>query len=296
MSRLKPRIAVTLGDPKGIGPEIVAKSLADPSIKKLAHWTIIGNYPKFFKKSDKLAGLLSWQALDEAVQGLKNKKFEALVTAPVSKEHLNLAGFPFPGHTEYLAHHFRAKKTVMMLVSPQLKISLVTIHLSLKQMLQKLTQHKIKETLQITNKALKKDFGIRRPTLAICGLNPHASEGGLFGDEEKKIIIPAIKKIVKEGIKVSGPLPADTIFHLAKEKKFDAIICHYHDQGLIPIKTLDFYEGVNVTLGLPIIRTSPDHGCAFDIAGKGIANPSSMKAAMRLCVAIWKNQKKTYST
>lgn len=286
----KPTFAVTLGDPLGIGPEIVQKSLKDPSIRKLADWKIFGRTPSG-KLTQNQAGKFSWDALVQAVESLKKGECQGLVTAPVSKEHLQKAGFPFPGQTEFLTHAFGASKSAMMLSSPLLRVVLVTIHVALKDVFSNLTAQKIVEKIQITHDALIRDFGIRKPRIAVCGLNPHAGENGLFGTEEQTLIIPAIQTATRKKINVSGPYASDTVFHRAVEGHFDAVICHYHDQGLIPLKTLSFYEGVNTTLGLPIIRTSPDHGCAFDIAGKGIANPASMKAALRLALSIFKNRK-----
>lgn len=287
----KPVFAVTLGDPDGIGPEIVFKALADSSIRKLAHWKIFGNFSKK-KIGPKKSGISSFNALREAVAALKKGEVNGLVTAPISKERIHTAGFKFPGHTEYLAHEFGSKKCVMMFVSPHLKVSLATIHLPLKKVPAALTIKKIRDTIELTHQSLKKDFGITRPRIAVCGLNPHAGENGLFGDEEKRIIKPAIRLVQKKGIEALGPFSADTLFYQCRQRRFDAVIAHYHDQGLIPVKTLDFHEGVNMTLGLPIIRTSPDQGCAFDIAKKGIANPASMKSAMKLAVEIWKKRKK----
>lgn len=285
-----PTFAVTLGDPLGIGPEIVKKALEDRSIRRLANWSIFGEEMHGKKPGPKEAGLESFSALKLATSSIKNGLACGLVTAPVSKAHLNMAGFGFPGQTEFLASVFSAKKTAMMLASPKLKVVLVTIHVALRDIFKKLTAQAVYEKIVLAHKALVNDFRIKKPLLAVCGLNPHAGEGGLFGTEEGRIISPAIRKAQHDKINVSGPYPPDSIFHEAIRGKYDAVICHYHDQGLIPLKTLSFYKGVNVTLGLPIIRTSPDHGCAFDIAGKGIANPSSIKSAMRLAVEIWKNR------
>lgn len=287
---MKPTIAITLGDPLGIGPEIVAKALKVPSLQKAAHWKIFGE-PRantevrpYRKISPKQAGVASRLALEAAAQSLKNGECTGLVTAPVSKTHLALAGFPFPGHTEFLAHAFKARRIAMMLASPRLRVVLTTIHIPLKKVFSILTKDLIAEKIGITAEALKKHFGISKPRIAVCGLNPHAGEGGMFGDEEIRIIAPAIAKARRNGINATGPWPPDTVFHEALEGHFDAVLCHYHDQGLIALKTLDFHAGVNTTLGLPIIRTSPDHGCAFDIAGKNRANPESFIHAMKLCV------------
>jgi len=283
----KPVIAVTLGDPGGIGPEIVHRALKDPQIKKLAQWRIFG-----FTSQKKLlpwqAGELSLVALEEALKAIDRGECQALVTAPISKDHIHRTGFEFPGHTEFLAHHFRAKKHVMMFVSPKLKVSLVTIHEPISKLSTLITKQRVLDTIALTHESLKKDFKIARPKIAVCGLNPHAGEKGLFGNEDTKEILPAVKQACRKGMKVVGPLPADTLFHQAAEGKYDAVIAMYHDQGLIPVKTLDFHRGVNMTLGLPIVRTSPDQGCAFDIAGKGLANPQSMKEAMKLAARLCK--------
>lgn len=284
----KPHLAITLGDPLGIGSEIVKKCLSDPKIKKLAHWKIFGTQAQ--KISPRQAGLYSALALKQAMKSVLQKECDGLVTAPVSKTHLHQAGFPYPGQTEFIASHFKNNKARMMIWSPKLSIVLTTIHLPLKKIFSMLKPALIFETMVITHQALKKDFGIKNPHIAVCGLNPHAGENGLLGSEDQKIIAPAIKKARQFKMNVDGPYPADTIFYQAVKKKFDVVVCLYHDQGLIPVKTLSFDCGVNLTLGLPIIRTSPDHGCAFDIAGKGIANPSSMKEAMKLAVKIWKNR------
>ncbi len=285
----KPTFGITLGDPDGIGPEIVFKALQDKKIRKLANWKLYGsasNKPMGAQRS----GLMSLRALEHAVADLKKKKIVGLVTAPISKERIQKSGFKFPGHTEFLAHEFKSKKTVMMVVSPKLKVSLVTIHAPLKKVSSLLTISKIVDTIVLTHQSLKKDFCIKNPRIAVCGLNPHAGEKGIFGKEEQKIISPAIRKAQSKKINVSGPHPSDSLFYQAANGRFDAVVAMYHDQGLIPIKTLDFHHGVNMTLGLPIIRTSPDQGCAFDIAGKGMANPSSMKAAMKLAVEVWRKK------
>lgn len=290
MKKNLPQFAVSLGDPSGIGSEIIHKALRDPSINGLARWKLFGSDKKVY--SPKKAGEESWKALTLAVESVQSGECAGIVTAPVSKDHLQKAGFPFPGQTEFLMDAFGSKAGAMMLSSPQLRVVLVTIHIPLKQVFSALTTAKILEKIRITSASLKKDFGILRPRIAVCGLNPHAGEGGMFGNEEKTIIAPAIRRARREKINATGPHPSDTVFNQAVEGKFDAVVCHYHDQGLIALKTLSFYEGVNTTLGLSTIRTSPDHGCAFDIAGRGIANPASMKAAMKLAVTIWKNRTK----
>ena len=206
----------------------------------------------------------------------------AVVTNPISKATLYAAGFRHPGHTEFLAALTGAPLPVMMLANDFLRVVPVTIHVSLRRALDTLTTEGIAATARITAASLRDQFGIARPRLAVAGLNPHAGEGGAMGDEEQAIIAPAIAALRAEGMNVSGPHPPDTMFTPAARATYDAAVCMYHDQALIPLKTLDMSSGVNVTLGLPIVRTSPDHGTAFDIAGQGRADPSSLVAALRL--------------
>jgi len=207
----------------------------------------------------------------------------ALCTNPISKQVLvEGAGFAFPGHTEYLAHLAGAPRSVMMLAAPELRVVPVTIHLALAQVPQALTAELLETTLTITDAALRGDFGIPAPRIAVAGLNPHAGEGGLMGREEITLITPVLDRLRARGLTLLGPLSADTMFHPPARARYDVAVCMYHDQALIPIKTLNFSGGVNTTLGLPFVRTSPDHGTAFDIAGRGIADPESLIAALRL--------------
>lgn len=283
------KIGITLGDPRGIGREIIQKSLADSRISKLAEFVIYGDSSKesnLSNWSDEKAGRACISYLESAVHDALEKKIDAIVTAPISKSALQKAGYSWPGHTEFFAERTNTKKFVMMMASPKLKVTLVTIHVPLKEVSKLLTEEKIIDTVKITYDSLQKWWGIKVPRVAVCGLNPHAGEQGVLGGEEIKIIAPAIKKLSSEGYTVEGPLVPDAVFHQAYEGKYDAVVCMYHDQGLIPFKMLHFRDGVNVTLGLPIIRTSPDHGTGFDIVGKGIADPSSMKEAIRLAVEI----------
>ncbi|MFN3208919.1 MAG: 4-hydroxythreonine-4-phosphate dehydrogenase PdxA [Roseovarius sp.] len=213
----------------------------------------------------------------------------ALCTAPIHKKALqDGAGFAFPGHTEFLAELGSVDRAVMMLASDQLRVVPATIHIPLSQVPGALTPALLEETIRITHAGLVRDFGIAAPRLAVAGLNPHAGEGGKMGHEDIEVIAPVLDRLRTEGIDLRGPLSADTMFHAAARAGYDAAICMYHDQALIPIKTLDFDRGVNVTLGLPFVRTSPDHGTALDIAGKGIANPSSMIEAVRLAARMGK--------
>jgi 4-hydroxythreonine-4-phosphate dehydrogenase len=207
----------------------------------------------------------------------------AICTAPISKKVLkDCADFAHPGHTEYLAALGGVDRVVMMLACPALRVVPTTIHIPLSQVPTALTAELLRDTIRITHAALIHDFGIAAPRLAVTGLNPHAGEGGAMGDEESRIIIPVLEALRAEGLALIGPLPADTMFHETARSRYDAAIAMYHDQALIPIKTLDFAGGVNVTLGLPFVRTSPDHGTAFDIAGQGIADPTSLIAALRM--------------
>ncbi len=221
-------------------------------------------------------------AIDQAVALVKANLASGLVTNPIHKAGLTSAGFSYPGHTEYLGHLAGDVDTVMMLAVESLRVVPVTVHLALKDVAAQLTAQAIFRCGMITAMALRSDFGIAHPRLAVAALNPHAGEKGNMGDEEQRIIAPAIARLRAEGVTVTGPQPADTLFHAAARRHFDAAICMYHDQALIPLKTIDFAGGVNVTLGLPFVRTSPDHGTAFDIAARGIADPSSLMAALRM--------------
>jgi len=307
---VKKRIVITMGDPAGIGPEVTLKALASPKIKGLADFFVIGdpsiigetqrrlglklrcelidlsNVPRgefSFGVSRAIFGKASIEYLDTAVELITNKKADGLVTGPINKSSVRMAGFvDFQGHTEYLAALTGAKEVAMMFVGEKLKITLVTRHIALKSVADLLTSEAISRTIAVTHKGLTQLFGVRHPKIAVAGLNPHAGEGGAFGTEEAAIIVPAIRKASKIIKGIVGPLAPDVIFGDALEGKFDAVVAMYHDQGLIPFKMLYFKTGVNLTLGLPFIRTSPDHGTAFDIAGKGVADPSSMIEAIRL--------------
>lgn len=204
-----------------------------------------------------------------------------VVTNPISKEVLITgAGFAFPGHTEFLADLTGAKRPIMMLAAPELRVVPVTIHIPLSSVATALTPEILEATLRLTDTALRQDFGLSNPRIAVAGLNPHAGEGGILGREERDWIIPLLERLRAEGLRLAGPAPADTLFHAAARARYDVAICMYHDQALVPLKTLNFAEGVNITCGLPIVRTSPDHGTAFDIAGQGKADPRSLIAAI----------------
>ncbi len=275
---MRRRIGITLGDVAGIGPEIVAKALASRKLDKRFDYEVIGN-PNTKRRAD---------AADWVVQGAKRclaGELAALVTAPISKQLLRDAGYRFEGHTELLAHVARTKRFAMMLVGGPLRVSLATIHVPLAKVPRLLSKRRIIEVIELSHDVCKR-FGIRRPKVGVAGLNPHAGEGGLLGSEERRIIAPAIRQAARKGMNATGPWPADTLFHKAYHGEFDAVVAMYHDQGLAPLKMIAFDTGVNLTLGLPFVRTSPDHGTAFDIAGKGIAKPDSMIAAINLAAKL----------
>ena len=225
-------------------------------------------------------------AIDTAVRETLEGRAAAVVTAPIQKASLMQAGFAFPGHTEYLQHLTGAPRAVMMLAGPELRVVPLTVHMPISDVPAAISFDAITETAKIMLAALARDFAIARPRLAVAGLNPHAGEEGRLGHAEREIIRPAVEHLRASGFAVSGPHPADTMFHAEARSGYDAALCMYHDQALIPLKTLTFWEGVNVTLGLPIVRTSPDHGTALDIAGTGKADPRSMIAAIRLAAAV----------
>jgi len=242
-------------------------------------------------KANETGGKYAFLSLEKATQDLAAGKIDVLVTAPISKETIHQAGFKFPGHTEYLADLSGKEDALMMMVSGDLRVALVTSHIPLKQVIEDVTQERILAKIQELNKSLKKDFGIIRPRIAVLGLNPHAGEKGEMGNEESEKITPAIQKAMEEGILTFGPYPADGFFGSRQYNSFDAVLAMYHDQGLTGFKSLAFDNGVNFTAGLPIVRTSPDHGTAFDIAGKGVANEQSMRSAIYLAVDIYRERK-----
>ncbi len=277
-------IALTMGDPAGIGPEIAGAAMA----------ALEGRIPiRFLGDRATLAAAIPGspdsahapaviRSIARGVELVRSGECSALVTNPIAKKVLIDAGFGFPGHTEFLGHLTGAPRAVMMLAVEGLRVVPVTVHAPLSSVPALLTEDLIVETARITAAALVRDFSIAAPRLALAGLNPHAGEGGAMGHEEETIIRPAIARLLADGIAVTGPHPADTLFHARARERYDAALCMYHDQALIPLKTIDFDRGVNVTLGLPIIRTSPDHGTAFDIAGKGLASAESLIAAIEL--------------
>ncbi|MEX1115154.1 MAG: 4-hydroxythreonine-4-phosphate dehydrogenase PdxA [Akkermansiaceae bacterium] len=278
-----PRIVITLGDPAGVGPEVIDLALASGKIPAGFEIEVLGNRSAGIAgKPDAISAAAALTALDEAVHQLKDGRADAVVTGPVSKEGLQALGFPFPGQTEYFAHAFGVEEYGMLLTGDTLTVGLATIHEPLSMVPQWLTSERIVRIGLLTADFLKRR-GISSPRIAVAGLNPHAGENGAFGNEESRIILPAIQKLNASSVGMfTGPAVPDAIFRDAARGDFDAVLAMYHDQGLIPLKLLDFDTAVNVTLGLPKPRTSPDHGTAFSIAGKGLADPSSMIAAIRL--------------
>lgn len=296
----KPTIAITQGEPSGIGPEIAVKAIFNPYVRRICNLILIGDKKVFEKeikkynnKEFKNLKIIQVDSVSESiltgVELYRKGELDALVTAPASKDSFNYMGKSFPGHTEFLAYLLQKKNFLMMFVSKKLRIGLATIHIPIERVSKILSKSLIFEKLKIIEEGLKKYFNIDNPKIGVCGLNPHCGESGKFGKEESEIIIPAIGLAKKIGIRVKGPFSSDSIFYRALNKEYDAILAMYHDQGLIPIKTISFHDSVNVTLGLPMIRTSPAHGCAFDIAGKGIANPTGMIEAVKVSVEMWKN-------
>ena len=299
MSDSKP-ILITMGEPAGIGPEVAIAAfehfggrigarplrlVGDPALFASHRDHVIPTHARVKAVPGRLdvanADAVT-EAIELAVRACLHGEAAALVTAPINKAVLNEAGFPHPGHTEFLAALTGARRAVMMLASEKLRVVPLTIHLPVAEVPAAISKQAVFETAEIILTALRRDFGILNPRLAVAGLNPHAGEEGMLGAEEEKIIAPAVAALKARAFAVTGPLSADTLFHEEARRTYDAALCMYHDQALIPIKTLSFWDGVNVTLGLPIVRTSPDHGTALDIAGTGKADPRSMIAAVKL--------------
>jgi 4-hydroxythreonine-4-phosphate dehydrogenase len=226
------------------------------------------------------------ESIETAVGLVRSGRAGAVVTNPIDKSVLQEAGFPYPGHTEFLAHLAGIKRAVMMLASPELRVVPITVHIPLRDAPDALTLDLVLDTARVTRAALRSQFGILEPRLALAGLNPHAGENGRMGLEEKRVLEPAVRALRAEGVTITGPHPADTLFHPAARARYDVALCPTHDQALIPLKTLAFDEGVNVTLGLPFVRTSPDHGVALDIAALGVARPDSLIAALTLAARL----------
>ena len=328
----RPIIAVTMGDPAGIGPEIILKALADPAVKKVARPVILGDWGVLQRTRAERRGwatLRCWRAgeplrpmLDDprvtpvcSLSGLSprdsrpgrpskaaghgafryicvaaklalSKVADAIATAPISKSSLIDAGYNYPGHTELLAELSQTEECRMMLIGAKLRVVPVTGHIPFTQVARRLNRNNIQITVELADRGLKALFGIARPRIAVAALNPHGGEAGIFGNEEIEVIAPAVRQARRRGMAVTGPLPADSLFYRAARGDYDAVVCMYHDQGLIPLKLHHFFGGVALTLGPPFIRTSVDHGTAYDIAGSGKADETSMKDAILLAAQL----------
>jgi 4-hydroxythreonine-4-phosphate dehydrogenase len=285
---VKPRVAITSGDPAGIGPEVAARAAADPRVLSACRPILYEPDPAAVFVPGQLsadAGRAAYDVVVRAVDAALKHEVDAIATAPVSKESFRAAGLPWAGHTDLLAHLTGTRDVAMMFHSDVLCVVLATVHVALADVPRALTAASMEATIGLTARELPR-FGIARPRIAVAGLNPHAGEHGLFGCEEQTIIAPAIAACRARGIEVAGPFPADTVFVRARRGEFDVVVACYHDQGLIPVKLVAFGRAVNVTLGLPIVRTSVDHGTAFDIAGRGVADPESMIAAVLLAAKL----------
>jgi 4-hydroxythreonine-4-phosphate dehydrogenase len=285
---VKPRIAITEGDPAGIGPEIARRAAADPRVLDVCEPVLYGAPAGDRFEQGRLsaeAGRAAYRAIVDAVADAIRGDVKGIATAPINKEALRLAGLPWNGHTELLAHLTGVRRVAMMFYSEELRVVLATIHVPLADVPRLLTQTLMEDTIALATLEVPR-FDMVAPRIAVAGLNPHAGEHGLFGREEETVIAPAIACCRAKGIDVSGPFPADTVFVRARKGEFDVVVACYHDQGLIPIKLAAFGRAVNVTLGLPIIRTSVDHGTAFDIAGKGVADAGSMIEAVLLAARL----------
>lgn len=329
----QPVIGITMGDPAGIGPEIIVKALADPAIRRAAKFVVFGmneqlcyaadaaeiepfwgrhqhekisreypykvvvadydeySVPSWVKGPSKMAGEASMRFCLDAIEAARDEIIDAVVTAPISKKSWKLAGGDWPGHTEMLAQCCKSLRKVMMFIAGPLKVALATIHEALFDVRNKFTIGCVFEPIDLLNDALKQYFDIENPRIGVAALNPHAGEDGQFGDEEQRIISPAMLLAQEHGINCLGPFSADSLFLRAVNGEFDGVVAMYHDQGMIPVKLLDFEHAVNITIGIPIIRTSPAHGTAFDIAGRNRANPSSMKSAIATAIQMAKTKK-----
>jgi 4-hydroxythreonine-4-phosphate dehydrogenase len=319
-----PKIAITMGDPGGIGPEIVVLAHLSPEVHSVCRPVVYGDsgilrraaavLEKEIEVTDETEsgpGRIAVRELSslspgdvpfgtgsipgsramttyirEATRDTIAGRTDAVVTCPITKEGLKAAGVPFPGHTEILADLCGGADVVMMLAGDRLRVALVTIHVALRKALELLSSPVIERTIRITHDFFRKFMGTDSPRIAVAGVNPHAGEGGMFGDEEEMMVAPAVSACRKEGIDASGPYPPDTVFFRAYRGEFDVVVAMTHDHGLIPLKLVHFEDGVNVTMGLPIIRTSVDHGTAYDIAGKGVASPKSLVAAIRMAAGM----------
>ncbi len=325
----RPTIAITLGDPNGIGPEVIVKALADAELRHRARFVVYGlneqlayaadlaeldpswwrvgytgqqrrygqdavvvDYDQYsmlagggsMRAPSREGGRASVRFCLDAIAAAKAGLVDAVVTAPIAKESWHLAGYNYPGHTELFAEKTGARNHAMMFAGGPLRVALATVHVGLNSLWGRLKIGTVFHPIELLHEALVDFFDVKNPRIAVCGLNPHAGENGAFGDEEERIIAPAIQMARNNGIDATGPYPGDTVFLKALKGEFDAVVAMYHDQGLIPVKLVGFDKSVNLTLGLPIVRTSPDHGTAFDIAGQNKADPSSMKAAIAMAI------------
>ncbi len=329
---MKPRIALTMGDYNGIGPEVVLKAAISQKIRRICVPVLIGTidvfeyYAQLYKmkillkevrmapkfnsdavpiiplrsferhkiKPGKISGAAGRLALESivvaSVLNLRNE-IQGMVTGPISKEAAIIGGINFTGQTEILAYLAKSKDYEMILVSDSMRVGLVTIHIPIRDVTESLSKKLIIKKINVLLKSLQQDFDIKNPKVAVLGLNPHAGEGGFIGAEETKLILPAVRHFQKQGIKIDGPFASDGFYGTHSYKNYDAVLAMYHDQGLIPLKLLGFDKGVNFTAGIDILRTSPDHGTAYNIAGKGMANPDSTIEAIKLAVKISKNRK-----
>jgi 4-hydroxythreonine-4-phosphate dehydrogenase len=325
----RPLIGISMGDPLGIGPEVIVKALADPTLRRRARFIIFGLHDVLEVAADQaeinpfwwrepydqtarvstgvlvadfdelqpiaaeeargpnaLAGHASFRFVEEGIRHLRSGALDALVTAPICKQSWELANHRYRGHTELLARRFEARRVTMLFVAGTLRVALASDHLPLFELRNRFTIGLVHQPIDLLDQALREWFGVERPHIGVLGLNPHAGEGGLLGDEEQRIIEPALALARNAGIRVTGPLPPDTAFVPEVCRQFDGLVAMYHDQGLIPIKMSAFHAAVHVTLGLGAIRTSPDHGTGFDLAGRGVANPGSMRAAIELAIEL----------
>jgi 4-hydroxythreonine-4-phosphate dehydrogenase len=286
-----PRIAITVGDPAGIGPEIVDRAMTDARVLEVCEPVRFGptlaeatsRHPPGVMSAE--AARTAHDAIVAAVDAARSGEVQAIATAPISKEAFALASLRWPGHTELLADLCGVRKVAMMFHSEPLRVVLATVHIPLSEVSRVLTRPRLREVIALTAEWLPR-FGVAHPRIGVAGLNPHAGEHGLMGHEDDEVIAPVVEKCHLAGMDVRGPFPADTLFVRAVRGEFDVVVACYHDQGLVPVKLLAFGDSVNVTLGLPIIRTSVDHGTAFDIAGKGVADHSSLVAAIRLAAQL----------
>jgi 4-hydroxythreonine-4-phosphate dehydrogenase len=326
-------IGVTMGDPAGIGPEVVVKALADPQVRRSAKFIVFGmdeqlgyaadraeiepfwgrhqhekisrdypckvvvadydeySFPPWIKRPSVAAGESSLRFCLDSVDAARAGIIDAVVTAPINKSSWKLAGAKWPGHTEMLAERCKSKRKIMMFVAGPLRLALATIHEALFEVRHKFTIGCVFEPIDLLNDALKEYFNIEDPKIGVAALNPHAGQDGQFGDEEQRIISPAILLAQEQDINCMGPFPADTLFLRAAQGEFDGVVAMYHDQGMIPVKLLAFEEAVNITIGIPTVRTSPAHGTAYDIAGRNLANPAGMKSAIRTAIQIAKTKR-----